>query len=130
MRFVSSLLSLCVLSSPSWAQHFIPVAEPVATTYAINHTPLSATAINATSAPQATPSPGTERVIMTIPVAPTQPERKQTQKLFELQANKERPGHALPILGATADRSWQRYLDSFTHPIPEQFEERVQLDSD
>lgn len=38
-------------------------------------------------------------------------------------------GQALPALGATAGLTWQRYVDSFTHPIPEWFEEKVEDNS-
>jgi len=45
-----------------------------------------------------------------------------TRSLLQLQADSGRPGNALPMLGEAASRSYQRYLDSFSHPIPEYFE--------
>lgn len=125
MRFAYLLLSCSVLSTPSWAQHFIPAAKPAAIPYAVGHTPLTPTAASTLTAPQ--PSGTQAPHVITIPATP---ERKQTHKLFELQANQKRSGQALPILGATADRSWQRYLDSFSHPMPEQFEKHIELGSD
>lgn len=45
-----------------------------------------------------------------------------TRSLLQLQADSNRPGTALPLLGEAASRSYQRYLNSFDHPIPEYFE--------
>lgn len=45
-----------------------------------------------------------------------------TRALLQLQADNSRPGTALPMLGEAASRSYQRYLKSFDHPIPEYFE--------
>ena len=45
-----------------------------------------------------------------------------TRALLQLQADSNRPGTALPMLGEAASRSYQRYLTSFDHPIPEYFE--------
>jgi len=49
-----------------------------------------------------------------------------TRLLLAAQADGRRAGNELPMLGAAAGRAWQRYLDSFTHPIPERFDERVE----
>lgn len=51
-----------------------------------------------------------------------------TRRLLAAQANPDRPGSHLPILGATAQLSWQRYLDSFRQPLPEWFDERLEKD--
>jgi hypothetical protein len=48
-----------------------------------------------------------------------------TRTLLQAQADGRVAGPRLPILGATADASWQRYLDSFKHPLPERFENTV-----
>lgn len=45
-----------------------------------------------------------------------------TRALLQMQADSSRPGTALPMLGEAASRSYQRYLNSFDHPIPEYFE--------
>lgn len=118
MRSIYLLLFLCTLNSPSWGQRFIPLTAQSANSSAVQHTPLTPATPSNHPLKQNSVSPPT------VSSAP-EPKRKQTHKLFELQADKNRPGQALPVLGATANRSWQRYLDSFTHPIPEQFEERV-----
>lgn len=49
-----------------------------------------------------------------------------TRRLLALQAQTQRPGTPHEVLGATAGRSWQRYLDSFEHPIPNRFENEVE----
>ncbi|HEX7991264.1 MAG TPA: DUF3613 domain-containing protein [Stenotrophomonas sp.] len=45
-----------------------------------------------------------------------------TRALLQMQADGSRAGNALPMLGEAASRSYQRYLKSFDHPIPEYFE--------
>ena len=45
-----------------------------------------------------------------------------TRALLRMQADGSRAGNALPMLGEAASRSYQRYLNSFDHPIPEYFE--------
>ncbi|MCL7713506.1 DUF3613 domain-containing protein [Stenotrophomonas mori] len=45
-----------------------------------------------------------------------------TRALFQMQAEGTHAGPPLPMLGETASRSYQRYLDSFDHPIPEYFD--------
>lgn len=56
----------------------------------------------------------------------TTPHRSQigdtTRALLRMQADGSNAGNALPMLGETASRSYQRYLNSFDHPIPEYFE--------
>lgn len=49
-----------------------------------------------------------------------------TRALLAAQADGRRAGSDLPILGDVASASYQRYLDSFTHPIPEFFQERLE----
>lgn len=48
-----------------------------------------------------------------------------TRRLLEMQADDNRPGTRLPMLGDEASASYDRYLKSFTHPIPEFFEPSV-----
>lgn len=49
-----------------------------------------------------------------------------TEKLLDAQASGAQAGPLLPTLGATANLSWKRYLDSFTHPIPDTVEQKVE----
>src|SRR5882757_151542 len=44
-----------------------------------------------------------------------------TSDLLRMQADGSAAGAPLPMLGAAAGPSWQRYLNSFKHPIPEFF---------
>jgi len=57
------------------------------------------------------------------PLAPLLPPRPQigdtTRALLQLQASGASAGPRLPILGDQASLSYARYLESFTHPIPE-----------
>lgn len=48
-----------------------------------------------------------------------------TQTLLRAQADGRVAGPRLPMLGVTADASWQRYLDSFRHPLPVFFENKI-----
>ncbi|MFJ2989706.1 DUF3613 domain-containing protein [Collimonas sp. NPDC087041] len=48
-----------------------------------------------------------------------------TRTLLQAQADGRVAGPRLPMLGVTATASWQRYLDSFKHPLPENFEKKV-----
>ncbi|GAC1317576.1 MAG: DUF3613 domain-containing protein [Collimonas sp.] len=48
-----------------------------------------------------------------------------THTLLQAQADGRVAGPRLPMLGVTADASWQRYLDSFKRPLPEFYENKV-----
>jgi len=48
-----------------------------------------------------------------------------TTSILQSQANGSMAGAPLPILGPTATLSWQRYLDSYKHPIPETFTRKL-----
>ncbi|WP_296468850.1 DUF3613 domain-containing protein [Pigmentiphaga sp.] len=45
-----------------------------------------------------------------------------TRAVLRAQAEGRLAGQALPMLGATAAPSWKRYVESFSHPIPEFYE--------
>lgn len=45
-----------------------------------------------------------------------------TRLLLAAQARPERRGQDHTVLGTTATRSWERYLNSFEHAIPQEFE--------
>ncbi|CAM5207796.1 hypothetical protein CDEF62S_00964 [Castellaniella defragrans] len=71
----------------------------------------------AAPAPVATPS----RPWMTrTAIGPT------TESLLEMQANGTQAGPLLPTLGAAAGLSYQRYLKSFTNPLPVTFDKAVE----
>lgn len=45
--------------------------------------------------------------------------------LLDAQANGRAAAPGQPVYGATASLSWKRYVDTFSHPIPEFLESRV-----
>lgn len=49
--------------------------------------------------------------------------------LLQMQADDNRAGHWLPILGDEASASYSRYIKSFSHDIPEFYESSVGKDS-
>ncbi|WGQ34724.1 DUF3613 domain-containing protein [Alcaligenes faecalis] len=52
-----------------------------------------------------------------------------TRSLLSMQADPEREGQVLPVHGAAANLAWERYLNSFKHPIPEYMTERIKTNS-
>lgn len=48
-----------------------------------------------------------------------------SRHLLEAQASGRVAAPSPPMAGTTASLSWKRYIDSFSHPIPEFFESRV-----
>jgi len=60
--------------------------------------------------------------------APAAPEAfgDVTRGLLAAQADGRRAGGTLPILGPVSTAAWNRYLDSFKHPIPEWLQKRVE----
>lgn len=84
----------------------MPVRPAPAPAPAPPHAALAAAASRA-PAPRATP-----------PAAPAQI-GDTTRALLQLQASGSQAGARLPMLGDQASLSYARYLQSFTHPIPE-----------
>lgn len=115
LLFQSGLLVLSLLPALSWAQH-----PPLTGTMG---TPSDAPSARQEYAPTA---PAMAPVASVTPVAPLRPAPiafgDGTRSLLRLQAEGSQGGRALPMLGETASRSYQRYLGSFEHPIPEFFE--------
>ncbi|WYX51063.1 DUF3613 domain-containing protein [Achromobacter xylosoxidans] len=52
-----------------------------------------------------------------------------TRGLLAAQADGRRAGAALPVLGAASTAAWNRYVNSFTRPIPEWFTKRVETEN-
>ncbi|GGI53988.1 DUF3613 domain-containing protein [Oxalicibacterium solurbis] len=48
-----------------------------------------------------------------------------TNALLSAQADGSIAGPGLPMLGATGNLSWHRYLDSFKYKIPESFNSKI-----
>lgn len=54
---------------------------------------------------------------------------KTTKEALAMQRDGEQAAPLRPMLKDTADQVYQRYLESFTHPIPERFESRDSFSS-
>ncbi len=109
-----SLFTLCLLLAMPWsparAQHL-----PLTARTDMPATPVAATepAMRRDTAPL----PAAE-----TPAFPPAGIGETTRSLLRLQAEGTQAGNALPMLGEAASRSYQRYLDSFKHPVPEYFD--------
>lgn len=108
-------VSLLLLPAVGWAQH-----PPLTGTMG---TPSIASPAPTSSAPavaeQENAAPTT--VAVATPTAAGEL-GDSTRALLRMQAEGSHAGRALPMLGETASRSYQRYINSFEHPIPEFFE--------
>ena len=110
-----ALLLATFHTAPAIAQH-APLIERMTDAAA----PSASTSTNTNASTIAEPS-------VAAPAAAIGPPRSEigdtTRALLQLQADGSRTGStALPMLGEAASRSYQRYLKSFDHPIPEYFE--------
>ena len=50
-----------------------------------------------------------------------------TRGLLAAQADGRLAGNALPVLGPVSTAAWNRYLESFKHPIPVWFDRNVEI---
>lgn len=57
------------------------------------------------------------------------PVESSTERLLRFQREAEAAGAVVPVLGATGSLSYRRYLNSFTYPIPEEFQDLTGLGS-
>lgn len=58
------------------------------------------------------------------------PVESSTERLLRFQREAEAAGAVVPVLGVTGSLSYRRYLNSFTYPIPEEFEDQTGLGSE
>ena len=98
-----------------------------ATTASAQHTPLIERMADTPATVAPTTTPGTTIVPSANAASRATPTQRPqigdtTRALLRMQADGSNAGNALPMLGETASRSYQRYLNSFDHPIPEYFE--------
>jgi hypothetical protein len=63
---------------------------------------------------------------LSIWAPPTERVGDATQSALSMQLGGAHAGGALPTLGTTAGPAFKRYVDSFTHPLPEWFQEKVE----
>ncbi|MES1943133.1 putative lipoprotein [Salinisphaera sp. PC39] len=55
---------------------------------------------------------------------------KATQDALAMQRDGDEAAPVRPMLEDAADRAYERYLESFSHPIPERYEGRESFSSD
>ena len=99
----------------------------------------SAPATAPASAPASAPAaampdrPVVQQVQTPLPQAPAAEPAAQegfgdvTRGLLAAQADGRRAGNALPVLGPVSTAAWNRYLESFKHPIPVWFDRNVEI---
>ncbi|MPS76789.1 MAG: DUF3613 domain-containing protein [Achromobacter sp.] len=80
----------------------------------------------AAAAPATASAPGTATPAPAQAAAPEEAFGDVTRGLLAAQADGRRAGNALPVLGPVSTAAWNRYLESFSHPIPEYFRKRVE----
>ncbi|AMJ57133.1 MULTISPECIES: DUF3613 domain-containing protein [Stenotrophomonas] len=107
----AAVLIAAFSTAPAAAQH-APLIERMSDGAAPNAT---ASDNNASAAPATAAS-------STVADLPRSQIGDTTRALLRMQADGSHAGNALPMLGEAASRSYQRYLNSFDHPIPEYFE--------
>ena len=78
----------------------------------------------------ATSTPSAARGAPRVGAVPTEADRSPVvgataRHLLEAQSSGRVAAPSQPLYGTTASLSWKRYVDSFTHPIPEYLESRV-----
>lgn len=136
-----SLLLILAGAAPlaSQAQSNTPLTGAMSGGGVAQAAPVPATAPAAAPAAQMPARPVVQQVQTPMPQpapqAAAQPEQAReefgdiTRGLLAAQADGRRAGAALPVLGAASTAAWNRYIDSFTRPIPEWFDKRVQTNN-
>lgn len=118
------------MASPAAATPAVPpagAAQPPAT---FAPTPAEAYALSdAGRTPDNAHTPATAASSATAVVHTRRRVGDVTALLLAAQADDRRAGPERPMLAPTANAAWKRYLDSYTHPIPEWFQERVEVRS-
>ncbi|MFK2932337.1 DUF3613 domain-containing protein [Dyella agri] len=80
---------------------------------------------SAAAAPSATPSQQADANPASAPAFRANEVGDTTRYLLGLQADDDRPGTRLPMLGNQASAGYDRYMKSFNHGIPEFYESSV-----
>lgn len=75
------------------------------------------------------PEPATAATPSYTSTSSTQP-GDATRNLLQFQVDGSAAGKHLPMLGSEAGSSYRRYMDSFSHPIPEFYETAIQKSTD
>ncbi|AKP89703.1 DUF3613 domain-containing protein [Achromobacter ruhlandii] len=140
--YASLSLLLTLAGAAPWAsqaQSNTPLTGAMSGGGVAQAAPVPATAPAAAPAAQMPARPVVQQVQTPMPQpapqAAAQPEQAReefgdiTRGLLAAQADGRRAGAALPVLGAASTAAWNRYIDSFTRPIPEWFDKRVQTNN-
>jgi hypothetical protein len=132
MLFVGSALLLSAGVSSTWAQNMSPLTGKLLQDPAARPAPAVSATAGAPTVIQSAAAASQAAAPVQQPETPasTGPENRirvgdVTHALLQAQADGRVAGPRLPMLGATADASWARYMDSFKHPLPEFFENKV-----
>ena len=142
VRFVPFSLALLAAAATPWAsqaQSNAPLTGGAMSGVA-QASPVPPAAPAAAPAAQMPARPVVQQVQTPMPQAAAQPAPQPaaeapeafgdiTHGLLAAQADGRRAGAALPVLGAASTAAWNRYVDSFTRPIPEWFTKRVQTNN-
>ncbi len=143
VRFVLFSLALLVAAAMPWtsqAQSNAPLTGGAMDGGVAQASPVAPVAPAAAPAAQMPARPVVQQVQTPMPHAAAQPAPQPaaeapeafgdiTRGLLAAQADGRRAGAALPVLGAASTAAWNRYVDSFTRPIPEWFTKRVQTNN-
>lgn len=143
VRFVPFSLALLVAAAMPWtsqAQSNAPLTGGAMSGGVAQASPVPPVAPAAAPAAQMPARPVVQQVQSPMPQPAAQPAPQPaaeapeafgdiTRGLLAAQADGRRAGAALPVLGAASTAAWNRYVDSFTRPIPEWFTKRVQTNN-
>ncbi|MNK44760.1 hypothetical protein D3C87_635020 [compost metagenome] len=116
-----ALAAACLVSSPLATAQQRPLTGQMLGDSAAPRTDTTVRPAPAPAPPHAALAAATSRAPApraTPPAAPAQI-GDTTRALLQLQASGSQAGARLPMLGDQASLSYARYLQSFTHPIPE-----------
>lgn len=132
----ASYLLACVLAAAALAPASGAAQSNAPLTGGMSGAPPAAVAapvVESAPAPSMPDRPVVQQVQTPMPQAPAAaapaPEENfgdVTRGLLAAQADGRRAGNALPVLGPVSTAAWNRYLDSFKHPIPEWFDRHVE----
>lgn len=118
-----ALAATCLLACTVAGAQQRPLTGQMLGDTAPPRTEMAATPVPPPYEPLLPPLPPTDPLPLPIPDRPQIGDT--TRALLQLQARGSHAGAHLPMLGDQASLSYARYLQSFTHPIPEFFDTSV-----
>lgn len=114
-----------VQAAPAARQQVVQSPEQRVTTVVTPQAATPAQPAPAAAVPAVAAAPRAEPAVAAASAAPqgrSRPNGDVTSEVLRMQAEGHQAGQALPMLGATASPSWKRYIDSYSHPIPQFYE--------